>query len=153
PANIDTAVANLLQFSEQFDNAVWVKNSVGVALAAVTANNQTDPLNGATADTIVFPATGSGQWGLLQQTFLDIATVAGKPFTFSIWLKAASPQAVTLCIEDTSGHAAALSTVNVTTAWNRFVVSGTFPSTGLAGTPIVFFGTIGVMAAATVFAW
>src|SRR5262249_40892048 len=38
-------------------------------------------------------------------------------------------------------------------SWNRFVVTGTFASSGLAGTPIVFFGTNGVMAAATVFAW
>ena len=153
PTNIDTPVANLLQFSEQFDNAVWAKNSFNAPLAAVSANNQADPLNGATADTIVFPATSSGQWALLQQTFLDIATVAGKPFTFSIWLKAAGSQAVALCIEDTGGHVAVSTTVNVSTAWNRFVVSGTFPSTGLVGTPIVFLGTIGAMAAATVFAW
>jgi uncharacterized phage protein (TIGR02218 family) len=119
----------------------------------VTPNNQTDPLNGSTADTIAFPATAIGQWALLQQTFLAIAAVAGKPFAFSIWLKAASPQIVNLCIEDTGGHVAVATNVNVTTAWNRFVVTGTFPSSGLVGTPIVFLGTNGAMAAATVFAW
>jgi uncharacterized phage protein (TIGR02218 family) len=154
PTNIDTPVANILQYSDQFDNAVWVKNSQnGPPQATITPNNQVDPLNGLTADTIVFPAAGAGAWALLQQSFLDVATVAGKAYTFSIWLKAAGPLAIMLCIEDTTGHVAAETSVNVTTAWNRFVVSGTFPSTGLAGTPIVFFGTIGGMAAATVYAW
>jgi len=154
PTNIDTPVANILQYSEQFDNAIWVKNSQnGPGPATITPNNQVDPLNGLTADTIAFPAAGAGAWALLQQSFLDVATVAGKPYTFSIWLKAATPLAIMLCIEDTNGHVAVQTSVNVTTAWNRFVVSGTFPSTGLAGTPIVFFGTIGGMAAATVFAW
>ena len=153
PSNIDTPVANLLQFSEQFDNAVWARNSLGAALAVVTANNQADPLNGVTADTIAFPATVAGQWALLQQSFLDIATVAGKPYTFSIWLKAATPQQMQLRIEDTNGLAAAGAVVNVTTAWNRLVLSGTFPSTGLAGTPIVYFGNAGNMPAATIYAW
>src|ERR1051326_5210048 len=154
PTNLDTPVANILQYSEQFDNAIWVKNSAnGPPPAVITPNNQVDPLNGLTADTIAFPATSTGQWALLQQTFIDIATVAGNTYTFSIWLRAASPQVVQLCIEDTGGHVAVSSMVNVTTAWNRFSVSGTFPSTGLVGTPIVFFGTNGVMAAATVFAW
>src|SRR5207302_4818389 len=98
PTNVDTPVDNLLQFSEQFENAVWVKNSNGPPQAVITPNNQIDPLNGVTADTIAFPATNAGQWALLQQSFLDIATVAGKPFAFSIWLKAAAPQSVTLCI-------------------------------------------------------
>src|SRR5262249_36367431 len=145
PTNIDKPVANILQYSEQFDNPVWVKNSqTGPPQASVTPENQLDPLNGMTADTISFPATGAGQWALLQQSFLDIATVAGKPFTFSIWLKAGGAQVVTLCIEDTSGHVAVATSVSVTTLWNRFVATGTFASSGLAGTPIVFFGTIGV---------
>jgi uncharacterized phage protein (TIGR02218 family) len=153
PVNIDTPVANLLQFSEQFDNSVWIKNSNGAPPASITPNSQADPLNGGSADTVIFPATTVGQWALLQQSFLDIATVAGRTFTFSLWLKAATPQQVQLCIEDTSGHVAIATIVNVTTAWGRFVVSGTFPSSGLAGTPIIFFGTNGSMAAATVYAW
>jgi uncharacterized phage protein (TIGR02218 family) len=154
PTNLDTPVANLLQYSEQFDNPVWVKNSAnGPAQATITANNQTDPLNGMTADTISFPATTAGQWALLEQNFLDIATVAGKTFTFSIWLKTATSATVNLCIEDTGGHVAVSTTVNVTSAWNRLVVTGTFPSSGLVGTPIVFFGNDGNMPASTIFAW
>lgn len=146
-------VTNLLTFSEQFDNAVWVKNSSGVAFASVTANNQTDPTGGTTADTLNFAATAAGQWCVLQQSFLDIISVAGKTFTFSIWLKAASPQTISLAIEDTGGHLVGSLTVNVTTTWTRYVVAGTFLANGLVGTPIVFIGTNGVMAAATVFAW
>ncbi len=154
PTNIDTPVANLLQYSEQLDNPVWVKNSAnGPAPATITANNQTDPLNGSTADTISFPATTTGQWALLQQSFLDIATVAGQTFTFSIWLKTASSAIVNLCIEDTGGHVAVSTIVTVTSAWNRFVVTGTFPVSGLAGTPIAFFGNNGNMPASTIFAW
>ncbi|HET9365560.1 MAG TPA: DUF2163 domain-containing protein, partial [Candidatus Angelobacter sp.] len=154
PTNIDMSVANLLQFSEQFDNPVWVKDSAnGPPPATITPNSQVDPLNGLTADTISFPATTTGNWALLTQSFLDVATVAGKTFTFSIWLKAASSVQINLCIEDTGGHVAVSTNVNVTTAWNRFIVTGTFPSTGLVGTPIVFFGNDGTMPASTVYAW
>ncbi|HKV95771.1 MAG TPA: DUF2163 domain-containing protein [Candidatus Angelobacter sp.] len=154
PTNIDTPVANLLQFSEQFDHPVWAKDSAnGPPPATVTPNSQADPLNGLTADTINFGATNIGQWALLTQSFLDVATVAGKTFTFSIWLKAASSVQLNLCIEDTGGHVAVSTNVNVTTAWSRFMVTGTFPSSGLAGTPIVFFGNDGVMPASTVYAW
>jgi uncharacterized phage protein (TIGR02218 family) len=154
PTNIDMSVANLLQFSEQFDNPVWVKDSAnGPPPATITPNSQVDPLNGLTADTISFPATTTGNWALLTQSFLDVATVTGKTFTFSIWLKAVSPLQLNLCIEDTGGHVAVSTNVNVTTAWNRFMVTGTFPSSGLVGTPIVFFGNDGVMPASTVYAW
>src|SRR5581483_9761305 len=152
--NIDTPVANLLQFSEQFDNPVWAKDSAnGPPPATITPNSQVDPLNGLTADTINFGATSTGQWALLTQSFLDTATVAGKTFTFSIWLKAASPIQLNLCIEDTGGHVAVSTNVNVTTAWNRCMVTGIFPSSGLVGTPIIFFGNDGVMPASTVYAW
>jgi hypothetical protein len=147
------SIANLLTFSEQFDNAAWVRNSSGVAQATVTANNQTDPLSGTTADTVSFPATAAGQWALLQQTFLDIATVAGKTYTLSIWLKAASSTTIVLILEDSGGHHAASQFVNVTTAWTRFSITGTFPAGGLTGTPLVLFGNNGSAAAATVFAW
>src|SRR6185312_5905909 len=56
-------------------------------------------------------------------------------------------------IEDTGGHVAVSTNVNITTAWNRFIVTGTFPSSGLVGTPIVFFGNDGTMPASTVYAW
>ena len=154
PTNIDTPVANQLQFSEQFDNPVWVKDSAnGPPPATITPNSQIDPLNSFTADTINFGATSIGNWALLTQTFLDIATVADKTFTFSIWLKAASSVQINLCIEDTGGHVAVSTNVNITTAWNRFIVTGTFPSSGLVGTPIVFFGNDGTMPASTVYAW
>ncbi|HYL92276.1 MAG TPA: phage tail protein, partial [Alphaproteobacteria bacterium] len=146
-------ITNLLKYSEQLDNAVWLRNSNGVAASTVTPNNQTDPLGGQTADTVAFPATGAGQWAFLQQSFSDIVTVAGKTYTFSVWLKAAAPCVTTLAITDLAGNYAKSVTVNVTTTWTRFSATGTFISSGLVGSPIVLLGNGSSASAATLFAW
>lgn len=74
-----TGTYNLLQFTEAFENAVWVPAGV-----SVQANVAAGPFGGATADRVV-PNTGSLQFRELQQNF---NTVAGITYTFSKHLKA-----------------------------------------------------------------
>jgi hypothetical protein len=64
---------NLVQYSEQFDNAAWTKNSV-----SVTANSTTAPNGTTTADTI----TETSTLGFFYQT----ASASGV-ITFSVYLK------------------------------------------------------------------
>lgn len=64
---------NLVQYSEQFDNAAWTKNSV-----SVTANSTTAPNGTTTADTI----TETSTLGFFYQT----ASASGV-VTFSVYLK------------------------------------------------------------------
>jgi hypothetical protein len=109
---------NLLTKTEQFDNAAWVKTG-----ASVIANGITDPLMGASADTISFSSTsgtiaetsataaGSGigsaarvplaAWTRYSVTaILDVGT-----YTFSIWMRdpGANDYSVTLRIDVSGG--------------------------------------------------
>ncbi|HKV94876.1 MAG TPA: hypothetical protein VJW20_20190 [Candidatus Angelobacter sp.] len=115
--------ANWLQYSEQFDNDVWEKQTN----ITVAANNQSDPNGGNTADTVSSGVT-AGQ-GIFQQTLLHAAN--GVPMTFSVWLKAAANITVTLQMNRGSLVDNETLAVNVTTAWQRFTFthSGTWSGT------------------------
>ena len=67
---------NLVQYSEQFDNAAWTKSSV-----SVTANSTTAPNGTMTADTIVNTATS----GILLQVSPSLSP--SQLVTFSVYLK------------------------------------------------------------------
>lgn len=69
-----TTPKNLLGFTEEFDNAAWVKT-----LATVTANSIADPNGNLNADTL--SAT------LGNATILQNISLLAAPYTFSIWLK------------------------------------------------------------------
>jgi hypothetical protein len=71
---------NLFTFSEQFDNAVWVKNA-----ATVTANATTAPDGTATADTLQATA-GTGTSPRVADT--AVVTVNGSVYTASMYVKA-----------------------------------------------------------------
>jgi len=67
---------NLVQYSEQFDNAAWTKSNV-----SVTANSTTAPNGTMTADTIVNTATS----GILLQVSPSLSP--SQLVTFSVYLK------------------------------------------------------------------
>lgn len=116
---------NLATYSEQFDHANWQKSTL-----TVTANTVVAPDFTTTAD--VLTATGADSYAI---QFANIAALS--TYTFSIWLKA--PSAVTTSIN--SRHYPSLTdvyelNVNVTTSWQRFVLTGTT----VAGTTSIHFG-------------
>jgi hypothetical protein len=131
---IEEQRTNLLTYSEQFDNAVWAKINT-----TVTANATVAPDGTSTAEQISFLGTTEGT--VTQNTG---ASVSGVTYVFSIWLRADSPQTVTLRFRSTVTQSA-----SVTTSWQRF----TFVRTA-ADTNEHFIGIAsGDTSAKTVFAW
>ncbi|MBU2051516.1 MAG: hypothetical protein KKH61_21405 [Gammaproteobacteria bacterium] len=78
---IEEQRANLLTYSEQFDNAAWAKSR-----ATVTANAVTAPDGTVTADTLSEDGTAANSH-LVSQTF---SFVSGTTYTFSIFVKKAN---------------------------------------------------------------
>ena len=83
---------NLLLYSEEFSQTNWVKSGSGVGLVPiVTANTAVAPDGTLTADTVLLQNTGTttSDWSYVYQTYTQ--TIAGANYTFSVWLKAATP--------------------------------------------------------------
>jgi hypothetical protein len=119
---------NLLTQTEAFDNAAWTKSSGSITSTAVT-----DPLGGSTADEF----TSSGVNGYVAlATAVTVDTNIN--YTFAVWLKVPSgTNSVQIGIV-TSGLGNIQSTsVTVTTAWQRFSISG---STGANASAKVIIG-------------
>lgn len=79
---------NLISFPENYENAIWLKQSAGTGLApVVTTNNVIAPDGSMTADRIVFDSgvgVGSGDLSIMQQ---DILSNAGVSYSGYIWLR------------------------------------------------------------------
>jgi hypothetical protein len=75
---LNTTVRNMLGYSDQFDNAAWVKTAV-----TVTANTVTAPDGTLTADKLVDTATSSNHEAAETAT-----VVSGTAYTFSCYFKA-----------------------------------------------------------------
>jgi|GEM_PF-2060826 hypothetical protein len=141
--------ANWFLHSEEFDNAVWVKQT-GIT---VTANNATDPIGGNSADTVV-ATTASELLGQISA----LAVVSGVKFTFSIWLRCTSGT-MTVALQIGSApvgniaggsDAEISSNITVTTVWQRF----SFTHSGAwTLTSDFVYGGVRFVGAATVIAW
>jgi hypothetical protein len=133
---------NLSLYSEQFDNAAWVK-----LRASITANATTSPDGTASADKLIDDGVSIGV-GFINQTI----TYTNVTHTFSFYAKAGEVTSVTCYIVDTVGVVAASNaTINLTNGlvtsgsatvtdagngWYRIAVSG-LPSAGLGGARIL----------------
>ena len=109
---IEQSPYNLLQRSEQFENAAWLAGGSGVFV--VTTNSTTAPNGTLTADKLIAPLTN--------QTIRQNIANTNTAYTLSIYLKTNSgTKQMRLFINDTQIE----STVNVTSDWQRFTLSGT----------------------------
>jgi hypothetical protein len=125
---------NYFLWSEQFDNAAWLKDGG----STVTPNTIVDPLGvGLTADVFT---KGSGTFALaanLEQLVVPIAPIGGAKMTFSVWLKIASgTRSISLAISDNVTYQAQTAFM-VTNAWQRFSVTS---ATNFANTGVVLGG-------------
>lgn len=88
------ATKNLVTYSEQFDNAAWLKQNggAGSAAAVVTANAAVAPDGTTTADRIVFNAgTASNGYSEVYQV-TGVTSVVGQPLTYRAFMKSVSGQ-------------------------------------------------------------
>jgi hypothetical protein len=110
---------NMLKYSEDFSVATWDKNG---GTCTVSANSVVAPDGNQTADAV----TASGAAGLIRQNIAGL--VANGQYTFYVWLKVPSgTMTVSIGILD-NGWTTWLvgpSAVTLTTAWQRFKVTGT----------------------------
>jgi hypothetical protein len=110
---------NMLKYSEDFSVATWDKNG---GTCTVVANSIVAPDGNTTADAV----TASASAGLIRQNISGLA--ANGQYTFYVWLKVASgTMTLSLGILD-NGWTTWLvgpTAVTLTTAWQRFKVTGT----------------------------
>ncbi|MCL4364436.1 hypothetical protein M1328_04335, partial [Patescibacteria group bacterium] len=117
--------ANLLIYSQQFDNAAWTKSNV-----TVTPNSTTSPI-GDTTGAYISINSGACQGGNIYQS---TATAAGSgTFTASVYIKGTGTAfGVNLKIDNDSGtNQSASTSFNLTSSsstWQRIQVSKTFSS-------------------------
>lgn len=109
---------NLLNYTEQFSNSAWGgywwKPSFTTGHTAPDGSNTAISWNAST--TLGSPSANTG--GFLVSA---PAGDAGKTVTASVWLRASAPIAMTLGTSDGAGNT---TTINVTTEWQRFTVTG-----------------------------
>ena len=109
---IEVVPRNLLQRSEEFENAAWLAGGSGAFV--VTTNSTTAPNGTLTADKLIAPLTN--------QTIRQNLATINTSFTLSVYLKTNSgTKQMRLFVNDTQIE----STVNVTSDWQRFTLSGT----------------------------
>jgi hypothetical protein len=121
------AFENMAKYSEDFSVGTWDKNG---GSCSVTPNNTAAPDGNATADTV----TASTATPIIQQQIVGL--VDGGTYTFYVWAKVASgTRKVSLAIVNNAygAYLAGPTQVTLTTAWQRFRITGTLASgqTGL----------------------
>lgn len=154
PQGFAGQVPNWLIWSEDFTQSVWLKYaSSGVTTPNIypSGDNTTSP-SGSGAQLLYFPGVTSGQVANISQFTQPCASGTSVPVTASIWLKAqTTPTTMTLYFQDAAEMGFVGTTINVTTTWTRFSVSGTLPQTASRG--LVFVIAAASPAAVNVYAW
>ena len=108
---------NLFEYSEMLDDSAWTKTILNV-----TANAETDPLGGTTAE-YLYASSPSGVYPFIQGSF---DAKKGAVHTVSFYAKAGEIDVVTINIRKPDGTyiAAPIENQSLTSEWQRF--SGTF---------------------------
>ena len=141
---------NLLTYTEQFDNAAWVKSSGGTGVApAVTANAAIAPDGTTTADSIVFNR-GAGNTLADVVALSQAPAVSSRTYTQSVWLKAATPSDVGKQLALRNVAAVAVVVITLTADWVRY----TRTETGsIANWEIINRGTVTADNTVTALVW
>jgi hypothetical protein len=135
-----TSRTNLLTFSDQFDNAAWVKDGS----STISANIVTAPNNTATADVFVKGGGTFSDWAHLEQHVSG--NMSGQSWTFSIWMRVASGSlsGVSVGLSDFNLLSKFSASQTVTSTWQRFsFTAGGFNNTGFIAGGIVVPGVAG----------
>ena len=115
---------NLLTYSEMLDNAAWSKAGAGTASAPqVVANNAVSPNADLTADKITLELNGGTASGDYSWIYQNHAAIASTTYTFSVYVKAATPSDVGKQFR--AGFTTYSDTVTLTDAWQRVEITQT----------------------------
>jgi hypothetical protein len=120
---IEVTPYNLLQRSEEFNNAAWTKAATSGGTISVTANYSTAPNGTLTADRLLVTNVVSAS---VNQS---IVSTSGIAYTSSIYLKSNTSSSYTYQLRD--GYSGTLKTITVTPQWQRFDLNFTSSGTTL----------------------
>jgi hypothetical protein len=138
-------LVNKMRYTEQFDNAIWVKTTG----TTVVPNSTVSPDGTSTADRIVYNGTGiSGDYRIVADAFSPVISVNGVTYTTSIWLKADSPVSIRLYGNSAAGG---FVTCNLTTTWQRFSTTGV--GNGLSNLQLLIYSVSGDNSALSFYMW
>jgi hypothetical protein len=114
---VEPGATNLLERSQEFENAYWSK----VGTASVTPNTEVSPDGTTTADTL---SGATGDTATTSTNTLErIATVASsQTYTYSIFLKSAGATTCKITARDASTGNTTNLTVSLTSSWQRVSV-------------------------------
>lgn len=113
-----SARVNLLTYSEQFDNAAWLKIKSGTGvIPVITANAGTAPDGTSTADRAQFSLGGGTTSGDISRLFQDVADPATGTGTWAVYLRSYDG-ASTYTMRMWNGSTE--SNITVTGTWQRF---------------------------------
>jgi hypothetical protein len=109
---VEPAATNLALYSEEFDDAYWVKSGT----AAVSANTTTAPNGDATADTLSGATGTTFSNNVLQR---PITVASSTQYTASIWIKLLTANSARLYLRDSSTGLQSSVSALPTTEWQR----------------------------------
>ncbi len=137
---------NLVQFSEQFDNAAWSKNTGGTSTVTVTANAGIAPNGTNTAERIQLTRDALG----FAQVTQTVGALANQSYTFSVYLKSLSgtPRVMFGSFGGTNAQTAVL-----TNEWVRYTWTATAPSTSAFAMLMIWGGIASTSLSADFLAW
>jgi hypothetical protein len=120
-----SARVNVLERTEEFDDAAWGKTGSGVAVApVVTANSGTAPDGSLTADRVQFDCTNTGSGANRSALIQSRTVVSGLSYTASVYVKAYDAGNVGKTIRVAS-DGISNTVVTLTADWQRIAYTGT----------------------------
>jgi len=114
---VEEGTTNLLQYSEDFSQSVWLKTRVDISSAGTYLNY---PVTRFTPNT-------PGQPSDVRQTFLS-SGAANRTFTWSFYARGQTNRQFTINFYGGASGTFASYTINLTTEWQKFTITHTFPS-------------------------
>ena len=124
--NKPVVTQNLITYSEQFDNADWVKSNTTVS---PNTADTLDPLGGNTADKVIDSVDGGGAWHYVGNNYNDVtAVITTKVHTNSVYAKQGTKKYLT--ITDATGSLVVTFDLDLGTVTYELGATGTIESDG-----------------------
>lgn len=116
---------NLITFSEQFDNPIWLSTNV-----SVTPNTVLAPDGTLTADSANFTSTIPPASAVRLYQDATVNSSNGVSYTGSVWMRADTNRTISLSIQRAGPADTQNTFCNVTSTWQRFTITHTGVWTG-----------------------
>ena len=124
-ALLEPARTNLVLRNTEYDHAAWGKYGVGASAPSVSANAGAAPDGTATADQIAWPSGVTVAQASILEPAVGLTVTTGQPYTWSVWLRAASGTASVYLSFDNGTGPVQPTLITATTAWTQYSITRT----------------------------